>query len=58
MNREKTQPKSTAQAFHDTASRQDAERRCDFIALHGWAWWKQVVEDAENKAKNTAREEN
>lgn len=42
-----------------TKSAEQAQTDCDFIALYGWPWWKQVVADAEAKVKaNTSREEN
>lgn len=56
---ESVQNKPRDQAQKDTASREDAERRCDFIALYGWGWWKQVIADVEARtAGNTAREDN
>ena len=36
---------------------EQAERDCDWIALHGWDWWRTVVADAEQRAKATARED-
>lgn len=38
-------------------TKQQAERDCDWIALHGWDWWRTVVADAEQRAKATARED-
>lgn len=37
--------------------REQADRDCDWIALHGWDWWRGVVADAEQRASQTARED-
>lgn len=53
--REKASDKKSSEGFRKPL--EQAQRDCDWIAMKGWDWWRQVVSDAERASSGVSRED-